>query len=333
MSPRRRQHVLFVTAALGGFLLFAWAARRAGISEIVDGIRRVGWGLVPILALGGLRFVLRAEAWRLCAPRGRRLSFRQAFTAFLSGDAVGNVTPLGLLASEPTKVFLTRHHLATRESVSTLAVDNLIYVCSVVTVIASAGILMLVTVPMPFAWREWGWVSLVVLLAAAIAAARAVRGRSGLGQLMPAAWRERLAAARASVLEFSSGRPLRLWRVFALDMAFHAVAVVEAYLALRWLLGTASPSLREALLFEALNRVITVVFKFVPFRVGVDEASSGALAPLLGINPVVGVSLAVVRKVRNLFWAAIGMAFIAFHYHVQGVPATDPRESASVRRT
>ena len=62
------------------------------------------------------------------------------------------------------------------------------------------------------------------------------------------------------------------------------------------------------MLFEALNRVITVVFKFVPFRVGVDEASSGALAPLLGMNPVVGVSLAVVRKVRNLFWAGIGMA-------------------------
>mgnify|MGYP003352949658 CR=1 FL=1 len=34
-------------------------------------------------------------------------------------------------------------------------------------------------------------------------------------------------------------------------------------------------------MFEALNRVVTVAFKFVPFRVGVDEALSGALAPVL----------------------------------------------------
>ena len=117
MSSRRRQYVLTVTAALGGVILLAWAARRAGISEIIDGIQRVGWGLIPILGLGGLRFVVRAEAWRLCAPTDGRLPWRQAFTAFLAGDALGNVTPLGLLASEPTKVFLTRHHLATRESI------------------------------------------------------------------------------------------------------------------------------------------------------------------------------------------------------------------------
>jgi hypothetical protein len=69
--------------------------------------------------------------------------------------------------------------------------------------------------------------------------------------------------------------------------------------------------LREALLFEVLNRVLTVVFKFVPFRVGVDEALSGALAPALSVAAAVGVSLAIVRKVRNLFWAAIGLALMA----------------------
>jgi hypothetical protein len=87
MTSRRRQQLISVAAALGGLVIFAWAARRAGVSEIVDGIRRVGWGLVPILALAGLRFVVRAEAWRLCAPASRRLQPGQAFTAFLAGDA------------------------------------------------------------------------------------------------------------------------------------------------------------------------------------------------------------------------------------------------------
>jgi glycosyltransferase 2 family protein len=329
--PRRRQHVLTFAAALGGLFLFAWAARRAGVSEIVEGIRRVGWGLIPILALAGLRFVVRSEAWRLCAPSPRRLTRRQAFTAFLAGDAIGNVTPFGLLASEPTKVFLTRRHLATRDSVSSLAVDNLIYTGSIAAVVAVAGAVLLATVPLPFAWREWVAVGLAMLVVGAIAAIRVVRRTSGLGGLFPQIWRVRVAAVRASILEFSSGHPLRLWRVLALDFAFHGLAVLEAYLALKWLLGSASPTLREAFLFEALNRVITVAFKFVPFRVGVDEASSGALAPLLAMNPVVGVSLAVVRKVRNLFWAAIGLGLIAA-LHVPAAPATDHHESEPARR-
>jgi hypothetical protein len=54
-----------------------------------------------------------------------------------------------------------------------------------------------------------------------------------------------------------------------------------------------------------------LAFKFVPFRVGVDEALTGALAPALALPAAVGVTLAIVRKVRNLFWAAIGLAFMA----------------------
>jgi hypothetical protein len=89
--------------------------------------------------------------------------------------------------------------------------------------------------------------------------------------------------------------------------------VLEVYVTLLWLLGDRSPTIVQSVIFEALNRVITVVFKFVPFRVGVDEASAGALAPVLSVNPAAGVALAVVRKVRNLFWAAIGLALVAAH--------------------
>jgi hypothetical protein len=114
-----------------------------------------------------------------------------------------------------------------------------------------------------------------------------------------------------------------LWRVFALDLLFHALAVLEVYITLQWLLGDRSPTLVQAIVFEALNRVITAAFKFVPFRVGIDEASAGALAPILSVNPAAGVALAVVRKVRNLSWAAIGLILVAAH----------PAETTKVTKT
>src|SRR5688572_14710722 len=97
MDTERRRQLLFTgAAALGGSLLFAYAVRSVGLSVIADGVGRVGAGLLLILAIGGVRFCLRTQAWRLCMRPGVRLSFGAALRAFLAGDAIGSVTPLGL---------------------------------------------------------------------------------------------------------------------------------------------------------------------------------------------------------------------------------------------
>jgi len=336
-----KRHLLPVLAAAGGLILFGYAVRRAGVAEIVGGVAQVGWGLVPILALAGARFFVRACAWRLCMPahepsgegppRGR-LSIGQAFTAFVAGDAIGNLTPLGMAASEPTKVFLTRHRLATRESVASLASDNLLYGASIAAMLALGVIVALATIPLSLAWREGAIAALFAGVVGAIVTARLMRGtwREEDGARPP--WRETLAGFRRSVLAFSQEQPGRLAQVFLLDLSFHALAVLEVFLTLRWLLGDRSPTLAQAIVFEALNRVVTVAFKFVPFRVGIDEAFSGALAPVMAVQPAAGVTLAVVRKVRNLVWTGIGLLFIAAH-PARAAPATDRRENAPAHRT
>jgi hypothetical protein len=319
----RRQHLIAIAAALAGAALFAYAVERAGVSDIIEAIRRVGWGLILILALAGLRFLVRAECWRWCLPPGTPFPLRRAFAAFLAGDAVGNVTPLGLLASEPTKVLLTRHHLATREAVASLAVENLVYAASVLAMVGIGLIVLAANVAMPAASRAALVAALGALIIGGGVALRAMRGTWDPGRGARPRWRERLATVRDEAMRFSGGHPERLWRVFALDLVFHALAVVEVYVTLEWLMGDQSPTLVQAIVFEALNRVITAAFKFVPFRVGIDEASAGALAPVLSVNPAAGVALAVVRKVRNLSWAAIGLVLVAAH----------PAETTKVTRT
>ena len=309
----RHQRLIAVVAALLGAALFVYAVRRAGVSEIIDAVRRVGWGLVLIFALAGLRFLVRAECWRWCLPPHTAFPLRRAFAAFLAGDSVGNITPLGLLASEPTKVLLTRHHLATREAVASLAVENLVYAASVLAMVAVGLIVVAANVAMPAVWRSGLFAALGALILGAGLALRAMRGTWDPSRGARPRWRERLASMRDEAARFSGGHPERLWRVFALDLVFHALAVLEVYITLEWLLVDRSPTIVEAVAFEALNRVITAAFKFVPFRVGIDEATAGALAPILSVNPAAGVALAVVRKVRNLFWAAIGLVPVATH--------------------
>ena len=300
-------------AALG-IALFAYAVQRVGVDLLVDGIRRVGWGLMAVLALGGARFLVRAQCWRLCLPPGVRLTLPHAFTAFVAGDAVGNVTPLGLLASEPAKVLLTRRRLATNESVASLTLENLLYAASVLAMLAFGIGLMLALVPVSDGVR---WLAMGMLAGVVVSAAVSVRV---LRVAPPRPGRlERLVRLRNEVVGFAVRHPRRVSRVFALELVFHALAIVEAFMVLQWLLGDRSPSLTQAVLFETVNRLTTVLFKFVPFRLGVDEAVSGAIAPWLAVTTAAGVTLAVVRKARMLAWSAIGLLLIATH------PSADPQ--------
>lgn len=319
---RGRHPVFVLAAALAGAVLFTYAIRNVGWANVLSGINRVGWGLVPILALAGLRFLLRAAAWRMCMPPHAQFTLGQAFAAFLSGDAVGNVTPLGLLASEPTKLFLIRHRLATREAASSLAVDFVIYSMSAVTMIAVGATVLLVTVPLSLGLRE---ILIGVLLALGLAIVGAFRVLGGTwkaerGERPP--WRARLASLRDSVLAFSAGHPTRLWRIFGLDLLFQAVAVTEVFLTLRWLLPE-PPTVAEAIMFSALDRAIIISFKFIPFRLGIDEMFSGGMATLLGWPNLTGVTLALIKKVRSIAWVGVGLILIAAHPS-QGAPGTDP---------
>ena len=318
----RRRLLVAIAAALIGLLLFTYAIRSVGWSNVVSGIDRVGWGMVPILMLSGLRFVLRAAAWRMCMPPHAQFTLRQAFAAFLSGDAVGNVTPLGLFASEPTKVFLVRHRLATREAVSSLAVDFVIYSISAVTMVVVGLSVLLIRMPLTLGLREVVVGVMAALVGGVLFVVWKLRGTWKLERGERPPWRARLAAFRESIHASSAGQLSRLWRVFGLDLLFQAAAVTEVYLTLRWLLPT-PPTVSEAIMFSALDRGILMAFKFIPFRLGIDEFLSGALANALRWDPVTGVAVALIRKVRSIVWVGVGLILIAAHPS-QAAPATDP---------
>jgi hypothetical protein len=309
----RRKHLVPVLGAAVGLALFAWAVDRVGVDAILGTVRRVGWGVVPIIAIAGARFAVRAQCWRWCLLPGVPLDFSHAFTAFLAGDAVGNVTPLGLLASEPTKVLLTRHHLATIDSVASLTLENILYTISVLAMLAFGLVLTLTTVSLPDALRWAVLAALAVIGAIAVGVLAALRAPVADSGATASRWIARVIRLRTEVSRFALEHPARMARVFLLQMFFHVLAVLETFLTLEWLMGASSPTLTQAVLFETVNRLTVVLFKFIPFRIGIDEATSGAAASLFAVTAAAGVALAVVRKARQLFWTGVGLLLIASH--------------------
>src|SRR5438105_12597346 len=155
-SPRRTFSATGVVTALGGLALLVWVVMKAGPAEIAADVRQVGWGLALIVALGGLRFLLRAVAWRLCLDPPHRLHLKDAFAAVICGDAIGNLTPLGPLVGEPAKAAFVRGRVALTPALTALAIENVLYTLSAAAMIAAGMVALLVRFQLPQGVRGIG---------------------------------------------------------------------------------------------------------------------------------------------------------------------------------
>jgi hypothetical protein len=291
LAPSRVLGPVWIAVSLG---LLLWSVRAAGAGAVADAVSRVGVSFVVVLTLGGLRFLARAAAWRLCLVHPSELPLTSAFSAVVSGNAIGSVTPLGALVGEPSKVFVLSADRRTREAGAALAVENLCYILSVLVVIAIGAALLLI----PF-----GRSAVIALLVFATAGSAAI----GLAAaFVPRRLRTLPAFARALADAFWTPRG-RLMRIAALEAVFHVAAVAEVSVVVSAMAGL-HLSVVSAAILEVTNRVTTILFHFVPMRLGVDEALSGMTAQWLRLGAPVGVGLAVVRKGRILCWSAIGLA-------------------------
>jgi uncharacterized membrane protein YbhN (UPF0104 family) len=56
---------------------------------------------------------------------------------------------------------------------------------------------------------------------------------------------------------------------------------------------------------------VQLAFSFVPLGLGIQEGAAAATMQALGYTPTEGVSLAIIRKIRSVFWAALGLLLAA----------------------
>ncbi|HEV7743358.1 MAG TPA: lysylphosphatidylglycerol synthase transmembrane domain-containing protein [Pyrinomonadaceae bacterium] len=325
-QARNRKLARFgIVFAILGLLLFAYFVRKAGVAQILAGIQRLGFGFLLILAISAVRQVARSLAWTRCFEPPYKLRFRDAFAARVMGDALGNIIPLASVAvSEPSKAAFVTHRVPLMASLAALALENIFYSLSVILLIFSgtAALLLSFSLPKPLRYASIG--ALAVTLVIAPLGYFVIRSRrkflSGLisfiGRLgIARVWITEKGIPRAQTLEdriygFYDRHSKRLLVIFLLEICFHLAGIAEIYVTLLFISDLVAPTLLTAFILESVNRIINVAFKFMPFRLGVDEAGTGMLAKTLGFTAAIGATLAIVRKARDLFWTAVGVVLI-----------------------
>ncbi len=317
----RKHTAIGIILTVLGLMLFAYFVEKAGPAQIFDGIRRLGFAFLVIFALGGLRQAVHAICWVMSSEAPYRLRFIDAFKARLMGESL-NIVPLGAVVSEPSKALFIRDSIPMTARISTLAIENVFYALSVAVFISAGAVALLLSFPLPKSLRyvSIGALAAVVVIVPVgalvirkqlrfVSGALAFAGKRGIARKKISDVLPRLRTIEDRIYGFYERNHARFFLILAIEMCFHISGVIEGYITL-YFISAVAPTLLTAFILESVNRLINVVFKLIPLRAGVDEGGTATLAKILGFSTTTGVTLAIVRKGRDICWAAIGFALM-----------------------
>ena len=313
ICPVRRPVLTLLALAVGAALL-VWQVQQIGLERITSGLGQVGWALILILLLSLLRFVARSIAWTTLI--GQPVPIGRAVAATISGDALGNVTPLSLLVSEPVKAMYLDAGTGSSRSLAALTAENFFYSVSVGIYVTLGTAAMLRVFPLPSEIRVAGITALglmtVVLAVAAWTAWQKPALASSVLSKLPV---RRLAAVVDRVRDFevqtygSVGRQGgRLVVVLLCESTFHVLSFLETWLTV-WIVTDISAPL-AAFVLDTFNRIVNVVAKMIPLRLGVDQVTSERVAVAIGLGPAIGTMVSLIRTGRMIVWGAVGLLLL-----------------------
>lgn len=320
MLTARALRIVELALLVGGVVLLGFLIHRLGAGTVMVNLRLVGWGIAPIILQECLAYLANTLGWwaAFSSPRPP-IAFTQLLAARIAGDAVNYVTPTATLGGEFVRTRFLRTQATGTSLVASLAVAKLSQTIGQIAFIIVGLAIILDDTPLPPGTRHGLLAGLAAFAALAVTLVFVQRRgmfapllrfaqRFGLPARAPELMRrlERLDAEIAHFHVDTNGSFLLSAMSF---FAGWCMGVVEIYLIL-WFLGV-PVTVHRALTIEVLSVTIDGALFFVPLKAGTQEGGKVLIFTVLGLDPAKGLALGIVRRIRELTWASIGLLILS----------------------
>ena len=308
---------LKILVALAGLALFAWFVQRAGAEEIARAFTKLGWFAPVVLLPFGLVYLLDTLGWRFAFGEvgvpgvgfGRLALIRWA------GESINTVLPSAYIGGEAAKVQLL-HKLGVprMHSASSVVAGKTAQVLAQVVFIASGAVAGAANLP-PQSPARAGMLTITALATLLVALLFWLQ-RRGMFRTLTAILPVRALTNRAERFRQLDDRIFDFYRKDRRHFALSTTAYFCGWMAdtleillVSHLLGMPI-DFSQALAVEAFISVAKALGIFVPGALGVQESGIVFLCYLFGLPPALGVSYAIIRRGREVVYAAIGGIFL-----------------------
>jgi uncharacterized protein (TIRG00374 family) len=306
--------ILFSLFAAGLLLLLFY---HLGPENILLLFRQMGWKFFGVVLIFGAQEIIRALVLVQCLTSGSRPAFRKLVYIRLIGEGVRAVTLTGPFLSEPTRAWLIRRQgvppsEAIAATVAEYAVNS--FVSAFLTVVCVLYLLNFVQTG-----HELRVAAIVLmcgsagyLLIAFIVLYRRTYLAGGIASAITRFFglQSRAAGKLAGVRRTEDAlllvlrdRPKTLARISALEFVAQFFLLVETY----WAMVSMGVmvSFLTASITEILSKLANVAFA------GAAEGAYALLFHALGLPAAAGFALSLVKRMRSLAYALIGLAILA----------------------
>jgi len=305
-------------AALLGVGLLGYLVFRTGPALVWKQLQVVGWGVALIIILGGLSQFIKTCAWRQAFTCDiSKLSWSRSFVGQLISDGIGQFGVAGKVIGEGMRISMLGRAVPLASALSAGAIDGGLHTFTAVLVTVSGISATLLLAPLSAASRAYALLLVAALVALVILAGVSVTRRWHLvGNAIRAIGRlprlrnwvsdkqSIIDSAEDNLLTFHDEATAAFWTTLICNLLWHALAVLEVYVILRFM--GARIALGGAFVVEGLTKVINLVGAFNPGNFGTYEAGNMLIAKIFGVTGTSGLTLALCRRARTLFWAGVG---------------------------
>lgn len=279
-----------------------------GAADIAGLIAGAGWGVAAVIVLHLVPILLNALAWRsLLLPMGVSRPVPALYWMRWVADSVNQLLPAAQLGGEVLRGhMLSRSGVAGVTSGASIVVDLLGGLVSLILFILIGGGLLVARGADPTTARTAtvGMALFIVIFFLLIAAhrsgvflslARALE-RMNDGR----AWRAMTGGASAldRALVDAYRRPIAFLRCVLWHLAAWCAGSVQIWVTARALGYPITPL--EALIVDSAGQAVRNLGFAVPGQLGVQEAGYLAAGTLVGLPPEIGLSVALIKRIRDL---------------------------------
>jgi uncharacterized protein (TIRG00374 family) len=341
-APRRAGWAVYLNAIclVIGVVLLVALLLTFDLRQVAGRLRQVGWAFGGTLAAYVLGLVVTAAAWQcMVDPARSRARFRDFLGAFWVGHAINAVTPGGHLG-EVVRGTMLRDKVEREELIASIVTLACFGYASMLAFNLLAPVLCLALLDLParvvlvvFAVAFACFAPMILLYlflrrGAAATTVRLLRRLPFVRFADPEAVAAKARTVDARIRELRRARPRRFRRAVVWIALARLLQAAEYWVLLPvlipdrslWWLGAV------ALLTQASAQLLSWALIVVPSGLGVAEANTTLLYRLLGLDPLVGLTLEIVRHIRTAIGIAVGLV-IGWAVGLRRGPATAaPRE-------
>lgn len=314
-----------------GFFVFGVAVliimiTQLDFAQVMSGLRHAGYWFFAVIALWFFLYIFNTSSWYIIikntAP-GKKVNFWWLYKIAVSGFALNYATPGGLMGGEPYRIMALSPKIGTAQASSSVILYAMTHIFSHFWFWLLSAILYIFTQPLTVVMD----IILAVVIGFCLLAiwffvkgykkGIAVRCMNLLSHFpMIKKWaqkyidghKEQLATIDSQIAALHNQNPRAFVSAVLLELLCRIASALEIYFILLVIMPSAN--YLQCILILAFTSLLANMLFFMPLQLGGREGGFLMSAKGLSMSASAGIFVALIVRVRELIWTAIGLLLI-----------------------